>query len=220
MSVSLTDVQRDLAYLLGEQTTPSDSSPDYNQRSRFIQVALERAYRSYDFPMNKLIATVTAVSGVATLPTTVLQDSVLDVREVVAGADNDKIYRFVDYTQQDSFNSGDYVAWLEGYEGTYVLKTSETSSSPVLTLRYSSVTPALNASITSPFPSSMALARGALIYVRQSEDPQADISQEEALFQQELDEIIMAYNRSRPRQRMVSKHEDNNTYIGDIGSGY
>lgn len=220
MALSLTDVQRDLAYLLGEQSAPSTSSSDYDQRSRFIQVALERAYRAYDFPMNKLVATVAAVSGVATLPTTVLQDSVLDVREVVSGSDNDKIYRFIDYSQQDSFGEGDYVAWLEGYEGTYVLKTSETSSSPVLTVQFSSVVPTLNASITSPFPSSMALARGALIYMRQSEDPQADISQEEALFQQELDEIISAYNRARPRQRMVTKHEDNNTYIGDIGTGF
>jgi Ca2+-binding RTX toxin-like protein len=214
MSINLTDVQTDLSYLLGEQTVPTSGIED---RTRFIQVALERAYRAYDFPMNKLTATVALVSGVATLPTTVLQDSVLDVREVVSGSANDHIYKQVDYTESDTPTQGSYTYWLDGYEGAYTLKTNENDAT--LTIRYSNAVPTLNASISSPFPSSMALARGALIYVRQSEDPQADISQEEALFQAELDEVISAYSRSRPRRRMVSLHEASKTYIGDLGTG-
>ena len=62
----------------------------------------------------------------------------------------------------------------------------------------------------------MALARGALVYYRQAEDPQADISQEEALFQQELDEVIAQFNRSRPQQRAKTLQEVAGTYTGDI----
>lgn len=212
-SIDLTDVQRDLSYLLGEQSVPTTGIDD---RTRFIQVALERAYRAYDFPMNKLTATVALVSGVATLPTTIIQDSVLDVREVVSGAENDRVYTQVDYTNSDTLQ-GSYKYWLDGYEGAYVLKANEADAT--LTIRYSNTVPTLNASISSPFPSSMAIARGALIYMRQAEDPQADISQEEALFQQELDEVIASYNRSRPRRRMMDKHEYYKTYIGDLGTG-
>lgn len=214
--ITLDTIQQDLAYLLGEQSAPAATNSDYAPRTAFIQRALERAYRAYDFPMNKMIATVQAVSGVATLPTVVNQDSELDVREVVDGIMNDKIYKAVDYSEQDTFGPGDYTYVLNGYGGTYVLNTSETSTSPILTIRYSSSAPVLNASVGTPFPSSMALARGALIYYRQAEDPQADIGQEEALFQQELDEIIAAYNRSRPQRRMISKHEKDGTYIGDV----
>lgn len=214
MSVTLTDVQRDLSYLLGEQTVPTSGIDD---RTRFIQVALERAYRAYDFPMNKLTATVALVSGVATLPTTVLQDSELDVREVVAGVANDHIYTQVDYIDADTAPQGAYTYYIDGYEGAYTLKSPEADAT--LTIRYSSVVPTLNASISTPFPSSMALARGALIYTRQAEDPQADISQEEALFQAELDEVIAAYNRARPRRKMMTKHDQFSTYIGDLGTG-
>lgn len=213
--IDLDDVQQDLAYLLGEQSAPSTSNSDYAVRSTMIQRALERAYRAYDFPMNKMTATVQASAYVATLPSNVAQDSIIDMREVVSGKQDDHVYSQVDYSSFDNYNAGDYVYYLDGYAGTYTAKLSE--SDPLLTLRYSTGTPILNASIGTPFPSSMALARGALIYYRQAEDPQADISQEEALFQGELDEIISAYRRAAPPRRLVSRHEDKKSYIGDIG---
>lgn len=215
MSVSLTQVQTDLAYLLGEQSAPSTSSSDYNVRSTFIQRALERAYRAYDFPMNKINSSVTAVAGIATLAS-ILPDSVLDVREAVAGADNDHIYTEINYEEQDESTTGDYTYYRTfTSDGTTILNLSE--STPTLTIRHTSAVPVLNASVSTPFPSSMALARGALIYYRQSEDPQADIGQEESLFTGEIQEIIAQYNRSRPQPRMITRHEATRTYIGDLG---
>lgn len=215
MAVNLTEAQTDLAYLLGEQSAPSTSSSDYNVRATFLQRALERAYRAYTFPMNKLTATVALVNGVATLPSAVMQDSVLDVREVIAGRNNDHIYREIDYEEADGAIQGEYGYWRDGYQGAYVLLSNEANAT--LTVRYSSGVPILNASIATPFPSSMALARGALIYYRQAEDPQADISQEEALFSGELSEIIAQYNRSRPQRRLKGRHEDFGSYLGDLG---
>lgn len=208
-------VMQDLSYLLGEQTVPSSGTED---RQRFIQRALERVYRAYDFPMNKVTVTLQAAAGIATLPTNVRQDSSLDVREVVAGARNDNIYDAIPYEERDLYSEGSYKYWLTGYEGAYLLETTETSTNPVLTVRYSTVAPTINASIGTPFPSSMCLARGALIYYRQAEDPQADIGQEEALFQLEIDEVIAAYNRERAQTRGITQHEKYGTYIGDITS--
>ena len=216
MGVSLTDVQTDLAYLLGEQSAPSESNADYMVRATFIQRALERAYRAYDFPSTKLVATVQAVNGVATLASGSMPDTTLDVRESVAGADNDHIYVEIDYSEQDEPSASDYTYYRTQAGDAVLLNLSQTS--PLLTVRYTSSTPILNASIKTPFPSSMTLARGALIYYRQAEDPQADISQEETIFQVEIDEIISQYNRSRPRPRFGSRHEARGTYIGDIGS--
>lgn len=211
-SLNQTTILTDLSYLLGESSVPSTGIED---RKRFIQLALERCYRAYDFPFAKDTATVQASSGIATLPTTVHQDSILDIREVVAGKANDHIYTQVSYEDFDNFPAGNYAYRLTGYEGAYVIETSE-SDSPILTVRYERTSPEINASISTPFPSSMALARGALVYYRQAEDPQADISQEEALFQQELDEVIAQYNRSKPQQRAKTLHEIQGTYVGDI----
>lgn len=219
-STNQTTVMQDLSYLLGESAVPSSGVDD---RKRYIQLALDRVYRSYDFPMNKSTATVALVGGIATLPTTIHQDAILSARVINSGVGDDFIFEQVDWDDQDSFPQGQYKYWLEGYEGVYVLKSSETAMTNTLTLRFQNVSPTINASISTPFPSSMCLARGALVYYRQAEDPQADISQEEYIFQQELDEVIAQYNRSRPQRRAKTLHEATGTYIGDtqgVGSAF
>jgi len=205
-------VMQDLSYLLGESSVPSSGVDD---RKRYIQLALERVYRAYDFPMDKVTATVSMVGGIATLPTTIHQDAILQARIIKSGVGTDQVFTQVDWSEMDSYPSGQYKYWLNGYEGTYVLTSSETSTTDTLTLFYENVAPQINASISTPFPSSMCLARGALVYYRQAEDPQADISQEEYLFQQELDEVIAQYNRSRPQRRAKTLHEAMGTYPGD-----
>lgn len=213
MSLNQTTILTDLSYLLGESSVPSTGIED---RKRFIQLALERCYRAYDFPFAKATATVQAVSGIASLPTTVHQDSILDIREIMPGVGDDHVYTQVNYENLDDYPSGQYAYRLTGYEGAYQIQLSETATSPILTLYFERTSPEINASISTPFPSSMALARGALVYYRQAEDPQADISQEEALFQQELDEVIAQYNRSKPQQRARTVQEARGTYTGDI----
>lgn len=214
MSLTLTTVMQDLSYLLGETSVPSTGTED---RQRFIQLALERAYRAFDFPFSKVLATVALVGGIATLPTTVHQDSIMDIRVINSGIGDDYIFQSVPYGSLDSYPTGQYRYRLTGYEGAYVFQTTETMSA-TLSVYYQTTAPQINASISTPFPASMALARGALIYVRQAEDPQADISQEEYLFQGELDEVIAQYNRSRPQPRGITLHEAMGTYPGDINS--
>lgn len=205
-------VMQDLSYLLGETSVPSSGTED---RQAFIQRALERVYRAYDWPMNKVTAVVQLSSGIATLPSNVHQDSIIDIRTLGAGVGSDNVYTQIQYRDQDNYSAGTFRYWLTGYEGAYVLNTNETTSD-VLTLYFETTTPIINASIATPFPSSMALARGALVYVRQGEDPQADVSQEEYLFQLELEEVIAQYNRSRPQVRGRTLHEMGGTHIGDI----
>lgn len=208
MAVDLDDVQSDLSFLLGESAVPSTGVED---RAAFIQRTLERVYRLHDFEMNKITATVAVVSGTATLAANLGQDSELDVRDGTTGQPYDQI----PYEEQHNYVQGDYKYWLEGFEGTgtYLLKTKEANST--LKLRFTTSVPVINASISTPFPSSMALARGALVYYRQAEDPQADISQEEATFQQEVTEVWARQRRSAPQQRAKDLYEASGTYVGD-----
>lgn len=212
-AVTQTDVMQDLSYLLGESSIPSSGTED---RQRFIQRALDRVYRAYDWPMNKVIATVAMVNGIATLPSNVHQDTKLFIRERLSGVGDDHVYSPVDYGSVDNYPANSFAYELRGYEGTYSIVSSETTTSTTLELFYETTTPQINASVSTPFPSSMCLARGALVYYRQAEDPQADISQEEALFQEELDEVIAQYNRSRPQKRAKTLQEIQGTYTGDI----
>lgn len=212
MSVNQTNVMSDLSFLLGETSVPSSGTED---RQAFIQRALERVYRSYDWPMNKVTATVQLSGGIASLPSNIHQDSILDVRKIGTGPGSDSVYAQIPYKDQNNFSAGTFRYWLTGAEGSYLLRTNETTSD-VLTIYAETATPVINASVSTPFPSSMVLARGALVYVRQAEDPQADISQEEFLFQMELEEVMAQYNRSKPAVRGRTLHEMGHTNIGDI----
>jgi hypothetical protein len=205
--ITQTQVLQDLSFLLGESAIPNNGIED---RKTFIQRALERVYRLHDFPMNKITATVALISGTATLPSTLGQDSKIDARD---GQNN--VFDQIPYEEQQNYIKGSHKYWLEGYEGsnTYFLKSLD--ADVVLKLRFTTTVPLINGSISTPFGSSMALARGALVYYRQAEDPQADISQDEAIFQEEVDEVWKRYRRSRPQKRIKDLYEVNGTFVGD-----
>jgi hypothetical protein len=214
-SVSQNQVLTDLNFLLGNTTIPSAIS----DQEDYIQKALERIYRTYRFPMNTVLATIQMTAGIGTLPTNVGQDGLIDVRQVNAGPYTDNVYLQVSYQESNNYSVGDYAYWLQGYEGNYTIYTSETSGSganPVLTLLYTTSVPVLNASINTNFPSSMAVARGALEYYRQAEDPYADMSPYENAFQMELNEVIANVNRGRAQPRGITQLELWGTYTGDV----
>lgn len=215
MSVNQTEALEDLSFLLGETSVPTSGIED---RKRFIQRALERVYRLYDFPTNEVTATVAMVAGVATLPTNLRQDGIQDIR--IAGT-TDRIFTQIPYQDQDGYSQGSNRYWLTGSEGSFVMTTTE-SSTETLEIKYTTTAPIINASISAPLPqgSSMLLARGALINVRLAEDPQADISQEEALFQFELEELIATHQRNKPPTRGRTIYEQRGTYLGDIDRSY
>jgi hypothetical protein len=208
-----TDVMQDMSFLLGESSVPSTGTDD---RQRFIQRALDRVYRAYNWPMNKIAATLPMVGGIASLPANFHQDSNMDIRVVNPGVGDDNIFSQVGYDELDGYPTNQYRYRLSGYEGAYLLESSEPTLTTTLNIYYETTSPIINASVGTPFPSSMCLARGALVYYRVAENPQADIAQEEYLFQQELDEVISQYNRSRPQPRAKTLHEAMGTYPGDI----
>jgi hypothetical protein len=210
-AITQTDVLLRMSYLLGEQTIPTTGIED---RKQFINDALARVYRSYNFNEAQAIATVTVTAGAGTLPSDIGESPSLDVRVINAGSNNDYIYQQIPYEDQDNYVDGDYKYWLTGSAGSYTLNTKDTQTP--LIVRYMQESPSINASIATTFPSAMAVARGALVYYRLAENPDADTSQDEAFFQKELQEVISRQNRNRPVRRAKSIMELNNHYTGDI----
>lgn len=212
--ITQTQVLTDLNFLLGNNTIPSAVS----DQETYIQRALERVYRAYNFPMNQLTVTVAMVNGVATLPVAIGQDGILDIRDASQNGGawgSQQTYNLIDYKDQNEYESGSYVGYVLENNGQYTLYTSESSTSTILTVFGEAAVPLLNASISTPFPSSMCLAWGALKYYREAEDPYADLTPYEQNYQLELTEIIAAYNRNRPQKRGRTVSEVAGTYIGD-----
>lgn len=210
-SISQNDVLLRMSYLLGEQSIPTTGIED---RKQFINDALGRIYRSYNFNELQAIATVTVTAGAATLPSDIGESPSLDVRVINAGSDNDYVYEQIAYEDQDKYVDGDYKYWLTGSAGSYTLNTKD--SQGTLIVRYMQDSPAINASVSTTFPSAMTIARGALVYFRLAENPDADTSQDEAFFQRELQEVIARQNRNRPIRRSKSIMELNNHFTGRV----
>jgi len=211
MAITQTDVLLRMSYLLGEQTIPTTGIED---RKQFINDALERIYRSYNFNEAFAIATVAITAGAGTLPSDIGESPSIDVRVINAGSDNDYVYEQIPYEDQDKYVDGDYKYWLTGSAGDYTLNTKDAQSQVIV--RYIQEAPSINASISTTFPSAMTIARGALVYYRLAENPDADTSQDEAFFQKELQEVISRQNRNRPVRRVKSVMELNNHYTGRI----
>lgn len=210
-SINQTDILLDMSYLLGEQSIPTSGIED---RKRFIQASLDRIYRLYDFQEFKAIATISISSGAGTLPSDTGESPDLDVRVVNSGSGDDYIFEQIPYEDQDRYSAGDYKYWLTGSAGDYTLNTKDDVSTVIA--RYIQEAPAVNASISTTFPSAMVVARGALVYYKQAENPLADISQDEALFQSELQEVIQRQIRNNPIRRARSIQELNGEFTGRV----
>ena len=211
MAITQTDVLLRMSYLLGEQTIPTTGIED---RKQFINDALERIYRTYNFNETFAVATVAITNGQGTLPSDIGESPSVDVRVINPGSNDDYIYEQIPYEDQDKYRDGDYKYWLTGSAGDYTLNTKDSQTQVIV--RYIQEAPQINASIATTFPSAMTIARGALVYYRLAENPDADTSQDEAFFQKELQEVISRQQRNRPVRRVKSVMELNDHYTGRV----
>lgn len=214
--VNQTDVFTDLSYLVGNDTIPS---PIPSNWGTFVQRALERISRAVDFDFGKVVATVSLTSGVGSLPTNARQSPDLDIRIVNSSQNDDYIFTQTTYEKFDSYTMGDYRYYVTTSQaGIQSITTTETNT-PAVSVRYSLAAPTINASIATNFPSSMVIAKGALIYVREAEDKDADTGQEEAKFTNELEEVISAMERTQPTVKAVTEQDVAGKQTGDLFTG-
>lgn len=184
-----------LAYLMGERTIQSSTRAS---RGTFTQKTLEEVYRAYKWPFSTVRATLTVNSGVASLASNFDVQHGLDTY-FYAGSTQRNLEE-INEEDQTQYQTGDQRYWIEAQgDGTYLIKTKDTVSS--VNVIYQSKAPTLGASVYTPFEDDMTVALGARRYIKLSQDPNADISQDEALFQKRLGENIAATQVSNPKRR-------------------
>lgn len=214
MAVYLTDVRTALGDLLGI-TVDATWPTNYD---RFIQHGLVRIGRMYDFDFGmKSLNVTTDANGQYTFQTAdgVRFDPRLDVRVVNAGADNDFVFLPANFEAFDNFTKSDYRYYLSTDDsGNQTLVTTEPSTTIQVTA--SRVAPTISATTPTNFPSALAIARAALILVREAEDKDADTSVEEAKFQQIMQEITAQEQRNKGPQKAVTVQELYGHRTGEI----
>lgn len=211
MAINQTDAMLTLSYLLGENSVPTSSIAD--ARKNFIQSTVNEIYRAFPWNFAGTNATLTIASGIATLPAD------FDFQHKLYGyfynGDTQTALEEINIGDSDMYVQNQYRFWVEHVgNGTYQIKTKDTEYSTVV-IKYQSVAPTLNASVGTPLNDSNIIALGARRYVKLSENPDADISQDEALFQRRLNEMISANQVNRPLRKHRSVYGANYYRLGE-----
>jgi hypothetical protein len=208
---SQTDILTTVAYLLGERSVNATTSAP---RADFIQQTLEEAYSAYPWRFSRGNATLVISNLVATLPTD------YDVsHESHIKFDNGTEITIDEINEYDSeqVSNGDRAAWIYAVaDDVYVLRTRDTDVSAV-DFKYHKKAPILNSTgtIVTPYPNKMTIALGARRWVKLGQNPDADISQDEKIFQNKLTADIAAHQIPSPRKRRKTAQTQTNRATGD-----
>lgn len=207
------DIMNTLTYLLGERTVPTTGTEG---RKDFIQRTVEEVYAGTQWKFNEALASLSVASGIASLPSNFSLDHTPYVKFYQSDGITATDLELVDVGDQDDVNIGDNKYWITSAtgDGAYILNTKEVVTQVIV--NYQKLAPTIAPSTGTPFKNVMTLALGAKRYVRMSQDPEADISQDEALFQKRLQEDIRAVQLSQPRIRRKTAQSISGSVTGEI----
>lgn len=211
MTYNQSDILITLAYLLGERSVNSTTSAP---RADFIQQTLVEAYQAYPWRFARTNATLTISNGIATLPTNYDDNHQSHVK-----FDNGSEIELdpVDPDDSEDLEDGDRAYWIETIgDNTFVLHTKDADVSTA-SLRYQKLPPVLDSAgtITTPYPNKMTLALGARRFVKLGQNPDADISQDEKIFQNKLSGDIAFQQVNAPRKRRKTAQTQTGSRTGD-----
>lgn len=207
-----TDALNTLSYLLGERSVPSAET---TARSDFIQSTLNEAYKAYPWRFATRTATLSVVSGIATLPTTVDISQEINAKYYNGTQDYDLVQIDQDNVPDAFDGSSEYWLTVADNSSPYLLNTKESGVSSVV-LKYQEVAPTISGSVYTPYPSKNTIALGAKRYVKMSQNPDADISQDETLFQQRLSQDVAAHQVAAPRKKRGNRQSRYSHHTGDF----
>jgi hypothetical protein len=203
-----------LAYLMGERTVNSTTS---SSRADFLQKTLTEVYKRYPWRWARATVTLSISNGIATMPTDFNFAHPLNVIWTDA-SNNDWTLNEIDPVDKDKVVDGDLAYWLfTQSDGTFLLNTKDTTPTAVY-VGYQKVAPTLDSggTVGTPYPNPMTLALGARRFVKLGQNPDADISQDQALYEKYLNEDIAAEQIPHARKRRNTRAYLTGRYTGDF----
>jgi hypothetical protein len=208
--ITETDVLTTLSYLMGERTVPTTA---IEGRKDFIKRTLEEIYRAYPWPFAKVTETIAVSNFAATLATTFDPQHKLAV--YFLDGDLQTNLDEINPGDQDMYEDSDRKFWVESTgNNDYTIKIKDTDVSSIVA-KYQTFAPDINASVGTPFQDRTTIALGARRYIKLGENPDADISQDEALYQKRLNENIASQQLARPLRRNRKIYYANNYRLGE-----
>lgn len=203
-----------IAYLMGERTVNATTS---TSRADFLQKTLVEAYGAFPWRWAKTSATLSISNTIATLPTDFDNTHPVHVW-YNAAANSPYTLTEIDPADSDKVANGDLTYWIDANsDGSLVLKTKDTASTALI-VDYQKVPPTLDTAGTvgTPYPNPMTLALGARRFVKLGQNPDADISQDQALFEKFLNKDIAGEQVPHARKRRATRQYLTGRSTGDF----
>lgn len=204
------DILLTLSYLRGERTVPTTNTEG---RKEFIQQTLNELYGSYRWKWNEVATNITLVSGIATLPSGLSLNHEINI-SYFDGQDETE-YDEINVGDKSKASEADNVYWLTSIDGErYNLNTKRTVDT--LAITYQPTAPIISATVGTPYPDRLTIALGANRFVKLSEDPDADLAQDDTLFTNRVNLNIAAQNRPRPKRERRTAQSETGSHTGEI----
>lgn len=207
------DLLTTLAYLLGERTVNATTSAP---RADFIQQTLNEAYQAYPWRFATVNATLSVVSGLATLPT----DFDINQKANITWFNGVTEYRLdeIDPNDKRQVVDGNNAAWITNVGGGRFAVNTKDSLVTQAIVRYQQIAPVLDSAgtITTPYPNKMTLALGARRWVKLGQNPDSDISQDQKIFENKLNADIAYHQVPSPRSRRRTAQSQTGNRTGDF----
>ena len=207
------DVMSTLSYLRGENSVPTSN---VTGRKDFIQRTLEEVYQAHPWRFAKRLATVSVdASGIASLPSGLTFDH--DVNITYYEGSDEITLEEINVADRNKAQGGDRVYWVlpqDTNDENYNFYTKESVTS--VDIEYQVLPPDINATIGTPFRDRLVLALGANRWVKMSEDPQADVSQDDVLFRNQLQKSIAGESRNFAKRQLRTAQTESGHHTGDF----
>jgi hypothetical protein len=208
--VTQTQVMTTLAYLMGERTVPTTA---VEGRRDFIQRTLEEIYRAYPWPFASITTNLSITNRQADLPADFDPQHKLYVYWM--NGDEQQAITEINEGDSDKYIQGSRRFWVvPKTDGTFEIHLGDNDIADI-SVKYQTLAPVLSASVSTPFQDINTIALGARRYVKLGENPDADIAQDEGIFQKRLSENIAAVQIARPLKRGRKVYEANGYRLGD-----
>ena len=202
-----------LARLLNQESIPSSES---GRVAFFIASGVQRILRAFDFEQALTYASVTT-DGNGRVSLASLNLGMTPGIDIVTNGTQK--YTMVTPSDRYAYHQGDFYFNVVLEAGVWVLYSSEPNAT--VTIGYYDTPSTITSGVT-PVKIAfqpMVIAKAALIYYRQAQDPEADTEQEEDQFRQEIAEISEAQERRRPQKFATTRRDVYGHHLGDTGYG-
>jgi len=191
------DFLTDLSYLLGEDSVPTTG---IDSRIGFINRVCEDIVGRYRWSWNQATASVTITTKAGDLPTDYRMGGMVTCKD-----QDDNFYTEVD--EQYIGNYSPYTFYVNGNDVDGYVITVNNDTATTLTVEYCKRAPLFAGSVdTKEFaiPIKMAVSRGALIDVRRSENPFADVAPETQEFENDIKKIYKLERQLKSRYQVIT----------------